>query len=152
WRLISATAIRASHYAERARASGSVPPEPRRVVQEAIRDIFPTLTVRYGPFAGMRYPEAASVGSTLFPKLIGSYEREIRDVLEIIARTDYSEIVDIGCAEGYYAVGLAMTVPGARVLAFDTDEKAVRLCRRMAEINGVSDRVVVGTFCDAETL
>ncbi len=152
WGLLNSTAFRVLRYAERARTSGGVPPEPRDVVQESIRELFPTLTVRYGPFAGLKYPEAASVGSAIFPKLIGSYEREIREVLGVITRTDYSEIVDIGCAEGYYAVGLALTIPRARVFAFDTDEKALRLCRRMADLNGVSDRVITGGLCDSETL
>jgi len=116
------------------------------------RKICPDLTVKHGVFKGMKYPYAGYVGSVLFPKLIGCYERELAPVIEQVCQQSYTEIVDIGCAEGYYAVGLAMRLPEARVFAFDTDRDAKRLCRAMAKINHVSDRLVIGSFCDERTL
>ena len=44
-------------------------------------------------------------------------------------------------AEGYYAVGLTVRMPAADVFAFDTDAEAQRMCRDMAERNGVSEHV-----------
>ncbi len=114
--------------------------------------MFSDRIVKGGPFRGMTYPELRAVGSSIFPKLIGSYEKELQLVIEELCRTDYSTIVDVGCAEGYYAVGLAMRIPSATVYAYDTNENAIRLCRRMAEVNDVSERVVTGSFCDADTL
>jgi hypothetical protein len=35
------------------------------------------MTVRSGPFQGMRYPGAEAAGSALIPKLLGSYQREL---------------------------------------------------------------------------
>jgi len=104
--------------------------------------------VRSGPFAGMKYATRA-VGSALIPKLVGSYESELHGVLSQILATPYDAIVDIGCAEGYYAVGLALHVPGARVFAFDIDPLGRRLCRAMARANGVAQRVTVAGRCDA---
>ena len=112
----------------------------------------PEAVVRHGPFRGMRYPQARSVGSTLIPKLIGSDEKEIHTFIDRICNVPYTAIVDIGCAEGYYAIGLAMRISGATVYAFDTDTEAIALCRAMAELNGVSSRVVTGEFCSSETL
>src|SRR5690606_34320539 len=63
-----------------------------------------------------------------------------------------SEILDIGCAEGYYAVGFALKCPGTRVYAYDTDEQARNYAQQMAELNGVADRVEVRAHCSAETL
>jgi ribosomal protein L11 methylase PrmA len=60
--------------------------------------------------------------------------------------------VDVGCAEGYYAVGFAMRLPHAAVLAFDTDPRARALCLGMAQLNGVAARVKVGGLCDEQTL
>jgi SAM-dependent methyltransferase len=100
----------------------------------------------------MKYPESNSVGSGLYPKLLGSYEREIEAVLERICSTEYTEIVDIGCAEGYYTVGLAMRIKTAKVFAYDINEEAIRLCTKMARINNVSDRLVTGSFCDLDIL
>jgi SAM-dependent methyltransferase len=110
------------------------------------------MTVRHGPFRGLKYPAVKSVGSVLIPKLLGSYEREVHPLLERLKERNYSEIVDIGCAEGFYAVGLARMFPDAKIFAYDTNPEAVRLCRRMAEENGVNNRLVTGAFCDAKTL
>ena len=120
--------------------------------QVFLNDRISDLVVRHGPFRGMRYPQARSVGSTLVPKLIGSYEKELHPVIDRICNVPYTAIVDIGCAEGYYAIGLAMRISGATVYAFDTDAEATALCRAMAELNGVSSRVITGEFCSPETL
>jgi hypothetical protein len=100
----------------------------------------------------MRYPAAESAGSALVPKIIGSYERELHPILDGLLGAAFSDVVDIGCAEGWYAVGLARCWPTVRVHAFDTDPRAQLLCRRMAAANGVGDRVNVGGLCDAGTL
>jgi hypothetical protein len=85
--------------------------------------------------------------------LLGSYESELGEILRKALETDYSEIVDIGCAEGYYAVGFGLCVPKAQIYAFDIDSEALRLCRTMATLNGISEeRLVLGAFCDPEAL
>ncbi len=114
--------------------------------------ISPALTVLAGPFRGMRYPRAQSAGSTLIPKLLGSYERELHAVIEDLVQQDYSCVVDIGCAEGYYAVGFAMRLPRATIRAFDTDPQARALCLEMAHLNAVADRVHTGGLCDEHAL
>ena len=69
-----------------------------------------------------------------------------------IARTPYTVVVDVGCAEGYYAVGLARALPQAQVYAFDIAREALRLCGAIADANGVSARVHVAGRCDAAAL
>jgi len=110
------------------------------------------LCVKHGPFKGMRYPRPESVGSSILPKLLGSYEHEIAPLMERLCCEQFTEIVDIGCAEGYYAVGLAMRIEHAKVFAFDTDYDARRSCREMALLNHVSKRVAVGGLCDQKQL
>lgn len=112
--------------------------------------LFRDLTVLHGPFKEMKYPVFDSVGSGLYPKLIGSYERELGGVIEIICRQEYSEIIDIGCAEGYYAVGCSMRMPGAKVFAYDTSDKARRLCAEMARLNNVHDKIEIRSKCTPE--
>ena len=110
------------------------------------------LVVRNGLFQGMKYPDARSAGSSLLPKIIGSYEAELAPVFEKILSRDYSEVIDIGCAEGYYAIGLAIRLPKALCYAFDTSIDARNMCERMARINGVESRVVIGQHCDPKAL
>lgn len=117
-----------------------------------ILDIFKDLTVLHGPFKGLRYPDLKAYGSPIFPKLIGSYEIELESVIEGIIREKYKKIIDVGCAEGFYAVGLARAIPETTVYAFDISEKALSLCRKMAEINNVEDRLVLGSFFSEESL
>lgn len=121
------------------------------IVNEA-KIIFSDLTVRTGPFKGMKYPDFLATGSSIFPKLLGSYEKELHPLIDQLIKKDYTEIIDIGCAEGYYAVGLAMKLPRARVYAYDTDVTAQNACRLMAKINGVSDRVNIEATCTPEIL
>jgi hypothetical protein len=60
--------------------------------------------------------------------------------------------VDVGCAEGYHAVGAALALPGARVHAYDNDEIARRLCARLAGVNGVDGRLEVHRSFDVESI
>jgi hypothetical protein len=150
WAVLDATVLRLARYADEARRHGKAgaPPEVAAIAEKLI----PDLRVRHGVFAGMRYPSVAARGSTLFPKLIGSYERELHPIVERICREPYAQIIDVGCAEGFYAVGLAMRMPHSRVLAYDTNPQARELCGQMAALNGVSDRVIIGEMCDGAVL
>ena len=47
-------------------------------------------------------------------------------------------MVDIGSAEGYFAVGCALRLPYSQVLAFESDSHLRRVCWLMAERNGVN--------------
>ena len=126
--------------------------ERDETLRQLTGEIFPELRVAGGPFKGMQYPSAQSYGSALLPKLLGSYESELHPVLEEILRNDYGAIVDIGCAEGYYAVGLGLRFPRAEIYAFDTSPHARRLCGEVAKLNGLNGRVHIGGFCDEATL
>lgn len=130
----------------------------RFVEKYGIPPVFPPFVEKYGlkviggPFQGMSYIDEAA-GSTLLPKLIGSYECELDEVIHRILATEYSTVVDVGCAEGYYAVGLAMRLPGSpKIHAFDTDAEAQKLCASLATRNGVSDRIILEGFCDPRRL
>ncbi len=104
-----------------------------------------------GPFAGMKYI-ATSAGSAYIPKILGCYEMEIRSIIDEIIVTDYEVIVDVGCAEGYYAVGFARSCPHASVYAFDVDPMARGQCRKLAGLNGVADRVHIGGVCQPQAI
>ncbi len=104
-----------------------------------------------GPFAGMLYTDR-SIGSAYAPKLLGCYEMEMHPFIEQIIQQQHPVIVNVGCAEGYYAVGLALRCPNSRIYAFDIEQEARKLCQELAEINGVADRVKVGGQFDSTTL
>ena len=103
-----------------------------------------------GPFAGMDYLLAAAEGA-LLPRLLGTYESELHPAIQGFVAQGLDCIIDVGCAEGYYAVGLARLAPDAMVYAHDTNPKAQAACRELAEKNGVEDRVMVdGLFAPTD--
>lgn len=110
--------------------------------------------VRRGPLRGLVY--AASDGgpwsNDVVSKLAGTYERELHPALEEWVAAGYRHVVDVGCAEGFYAVGLARAMPAATVHAFDVDERAREACATLARANGVEDRVRIAGRCDAAAL
>jgi precorrin-6B methylase 2 len=85
-------------------------------------------------------------------KLLGSYEEEIADVFVRAIEDGTSTFVDVGCADGYYAVGMACAAATLTTHAFDIAASARRLCRQTAALNGVTDRVDVRGRCDADEL
>ena len=99
--------------------------------------------IAQGPFAGMIYDVAATEGGAS-ARLLGCYEASLHPVIAAINARAPSRIVDIGCAEGYYAVGLARLVPSARIVARDTDPRAQAACATLAATNGVADRIDIG--------
>jgi predicted O-methyltransferase YrrM len=100
-----------------------------------VRDRFGNVT-QAGPFQGLRYPDWAMTAVDAFsPKLIGSYEQELHGAVErAIARAPRT-VVNVGGAEGYYAVGLARRLPDARVVAFEPREEQASQLRAIAELN-----------------
>ncbi|MDB5474785.1 MAG: SAM-dependent methyltransferase [Phenylobacterium sp.] len=96
-----------------------------------------------GPFAGMEYLSAATEGA-LVARLLGTYESELHPYLAHFAEQGLDCVIDVGCAEGYYAVGLARAMPGITVHAHDISEGARAACADLAARNGVSERVIIG--------
>jgi hypothetical protein len=111
------------------------------------------LTVHGGPFAGMRYVDRA-VGPVLnlIPRLLGAYERELHRPLERAIAARPLTVVNVGSADGYYAVGLARRLPGSTVLAFETDPFLRSLCTEMARANGVVEQLTLRSRCSAADL
>ena len=99
--------------------------------------------IMQGPFAGMTYISAATEGA-LVPRLLGVYESELHPHIEAFAAEGLDCVIDVGCAEGYYAVGLARRMPETEIHAFDTDPNARTACAELASRNGVADRVRIG--------
>jgi precorrin-6B methylase 2 len=92
-----------------------------------------------GPFAGMLLPEQHSWGSgDKAPKMLGCYEEELHDALEKAIQREPKLVVNVGCAEGYYAVGLGRRIPNVRVVAFDLHDAARRVCEESARENAVT--------------
>ena len=114
-------------------------------------------TVQTGPLKGMCYlsqltGDSLWVGSAKVPKLVGAYESELHDVVREIVKSEHDIVVNVGCGEGYYAVGFAMALPHARVYAFDSDVQSQRWTEEVARLNNVQDRITVAGECTVNDL
>lgn len=117
-----------------------------------IENLFSGKIVLNGPFATMKYPNLVSNGSSLYPKLLGSYEKELHFEIKTLLDKNFNKVYDIGCAEGYYAIGFAIFSPKSLIYAFDNNQNALKNCQKMASLNKIKDRVYFGNFCYKETL
>lgn len=110
------------------------------------------LTVQQGPFAGLKYPGNSS-GSLLAGKILGTYESEIASWFkEAIQTSYYDAFIDIGCAEGYYAVGMAVCCPSLAIFAYDIDANARDMIAQLAHINHISHRLTIEEKCSPDIL
>ena len=75
--------------------------------------------------------------SALIPKLVGTYEEEISDWLKDSGK--YRNIINLGCAEGYYAVGLGLKNSTSNVLAVDISPIARKMCNKLIKLNSVGN-------------
>lgn len=107
--------------------------------------------VESGPFRGLKYVRRA-IGSALYPKLLGTYERELHGVMEEILRLKPKDAIVIGAGEGYYAVGMPFAGHCERVTAYEADANSRPHLERLAELNGVADRIVLHGPCDVDGL
>lgn len=96
------------------------------------------LTVRRGPFEGLRFPEGA-VGHVGFvpAKLLGSYESAVVATLADLGGR-HSTFVDIGSGEGSYCVGMARLHPDLQVIGYETTAGERELAAELARLNGVT--------------
>lgn len=103
-----------------------------------------------GPFKGMQLlEEVAWPDGNLGPKVLGCYEQELHNFLEEeitrLKKLEDVRVLDLGCSEGYYAVGMALRLPKAEVMAIDSCDDAVRITGEAARANGVL--VLTGKEC-----
>jgi hypothetical protein len=101
-----------------------------------------------GPFAGMWY----GLPIPHLPAYLGTYELELRPLLARLAGTRFDVLLNVGAADGYYAVGLARLWPAARIVAFELIPAKQANVRRVAVENGVDDRLRIEGACTPERL
>ncbi len=118
---------------------------------EAIGFIPPRLTVASGPFQGMRYVAWAQ-GSSHSPKILGTYEKELHPIIELIKTKQFTSIIDVGAAEGYYAVGFGshFKQTGTDIIAYEMEEKGRTLLRKLAKLNHVDNIQIFGECLPAD--
>ena len=98
-----------------------------------------------GPFKGLKMRQKFPTK----PMLLGIWEKELSFVWETLE--DKRNIIDVGAAEGFYAVGLAKKYPQKKIIAFEMDSNSRRMLKIIANDNSVSNITIYGK-CEYEDL
>lgn len=101
-----------------------------------------------GPFAGMMLFNP--INGMYAPLLLGCYEEELHPVIRKLPDFGYERVVNIGCGDGYYAVGLKRLMPTVEMWAHDINPDCQRKSREMAALNNVD--IHVGGIFDPDNL
>ena len=105
-----------------------------------------------GPFEDMKLQLSAVSSRHLLGYILGTQELELHGVVEDIIARGYGHIINVGVADGYYAIGFARRMPATRIIGFEGLPEHHPLVRSAAEENGVSDRIVLRGFCETHDL
>ncbi|MBP6899845.1 MAG: hypothetical protein KBC73_07155 [Burkholderiaceae bacterium] len=107
--------------------------------------------VRYGPLAGMRLIEASSWGNDKCAKLLGFYEQELMAAM-VPAMGPETVFVDIGAADGFYAVGALKAGLAHRTIAFELTEAGRAVIADTAQALGVDEKIEILGACSEASL
>jgi lipopolysaccharide biosynthesis glycosyltransferase len=109
-------------------------------------------TVKYGPFKGLKLSQQtwwsrASRGLMF----MGIYEQEVLQRLSALPAT-YDKFIDVGAADGYYAVGSVVSGQFKKCFAYEVSEKGQEAVRRNATLNDVQSKVTVHGLANGESI
>ena len=105
------------------------------ILKKFLQSLYNDCKVIAGPFKGIRYVEAISAGSSLIPKLLGTYEAEIIPTINSLKKNKYSKIINIGAAEGYYAIGFSLIFPDTNIVAYEINKETKEFLDKMIKFN-----------------
>lgn len=118
-----------------------------RYVKNAMKDN----VIVAGVFAGVKFTDNQVFGTPM-AKLLGTYEMELRDVLSNIGSAQCDRLINVGGAEGYYAVGGAVSWDIQEVIVYEALEEGRKLITCIAKKNGVLDKMRVLGNCSEDDL
>lgn len=106
-----------------------------------------------GPFRGMRHPSReVGSGKGIGARILGTYEMELWPIVEELCQRTHDGIVNVGAAEGYYAIGMALRKPQTRTAAYEGEPEIRAVLETNLRLNSVADRVQVAGFCTLDDL
>lgn len=104
--------------------------------------------VAVGPFRGMRVLSAHGWP----PYVLGTQELELHGTIERLIAEPFDLVVNVGVSDGYYAVGLALRMPGAVVVGFETVDELRLKAKATADANGIGERLTLLGTCTPPSL
>ena len=98
--------------------------------------------VKYGPFQGLKLSKVIWWGTTdRAGILLGLYEREVLATLANVPAQYRRSFIELGAADGYYAVGVLANNMFERSYCFEISERGQKAIAENAALNGVIGRI-----------
>jgi hypothetical protein len=109
--------------------------------------------VAYGTFKGMKLSKNTYWSKNdIITHILGVYEKHVlKKIIEFSKKGNYP-FIDIGAADGYFAIGMAFSETFKKIYAFEIDEEGRRSLNRNIENNLCKDKVVVDIEANFENL
>ena len=104
-----------------------------------------------GPFRTVKLSELEVFGGQT-AKLLGTYELELHAALERIKRLQPSVVLNVGGAEGYYAVGMAVAWGVEKVIVYELTTEGRDIIATNANLNGIGEHLDIRGVCTARNL
>ena len=98
-----------------------------------------------GPFQGLIMKQKFPTK----PMLLGVWEKELSFIWDSLENHEF--IIDVGAAEGFYAVGLARKYPNKKIIAFEMNPTSKILLEKTIKNNSVKNLEVFGK-CEYQDL
>ena len=102
-------------------------PDSITSAKQAVHDILVKehgRVVANGPFANMKMNSQTWGGFDINAKILGTYESHVIDELIAISQTNSGPFIDIGAADGFFAIGAVISGIADETYAFEVDDSS----------------------------
>lgn len=100
-------------------------------------------TIAYGPLKGFKFsPQAWWSMHDRASMIFGFYEQEILQALKYLSKSK-STFIDVGAADGYYAIGTVSQKMFEKSYCFEIEERGRAVIKNNAILNNVAEKVTI---------
>lgn len=130
--------------------SKAIMKQRRKMLAKAIFDRHDGIVQR-GPYANMKLGDKSNISQgPLGLKILGLYENIVVDKISSLKKFD--DFINFGAADGYMALGPLFNESCKRAICFEMTEKGRASVKRNAEINNLSENLVLRGEVNSDTV
>ena len=108
--------------------------------------------VANGPFAGMIMNSQIWGGLDINAKILGTYESHVIDELIAISQANSGPFIDIGAADGFFAIGAVISGIAQETYAFEVDASSRRSIAINAADNNLHEQIQIREIANTQTI
>lgn len=110
------------------------------------------MVVANGPFADMKMSSQTWGGFDINAKILGTYESHVIDELVAISHANAGPFIDIGAADGFFAIGAVISGIAEHTYAFEVDASSRRSIAINASDNNLSEKIHIREIANTQTI